>query len=58
MIELNPMTLVVESSKLALLGQGHVTASTLVCSILITAVVSVSGLLVFQRTARTFIDTV
>jgi len=56
--ELNPMTAILESFRLCLLGAGTLTAESLVMSILATAFLLLTGILVFQRTSRTFIDTV
>jgi lipopolysaccharide transport system permease protein len=56
--ELNPMTLIAEYFRLALLGQGSVTPAGCLLSLGLTLLLFLSGLFVFQRTARTFIDTV
>ena len=55
---LNPMTGIVESFRYAFLGQGSIDVPYLALSVLTTLVVLVSGVLVFSRTERTFIDTV
>jgi lipopolysaccharide transport system permease protein len=55
---LNPMSLVAESFRLCLLGKGTVTPSTVVISTAVTLVLLVSGLLIFQKVQRTFVDTV
>jgi lipopolysaccharide transport system permease protein len=54
----NPMTVIVESFRLMLLGTGTVVPRYLVYSIIMTTVLLVSGLLVFDRVEKTFVDTV
>ena len=54
---LNPMTAVVESYRYALLGKGTVEAGHIGVSALMTIVILVSGLFLFSRTERDFIDT-
>jgi lipopolysaccharide transport system permease protein len=56
--ELNPMTAILESFRICLLGIGTLTVESLVISISGTVVVLLTGMLIFQRTERTFIDTV
>lgn len=58
LIELNPMTMATEWFRLAFLGNGDITATSVGISVLVTLGWFVSGVLVFQRTARTFVDTV
>lgn len=55
---LNPMTSIVELTRVILLGVGSVTATGYVASLFITAGVLLSGIVLYQRTARTFVDTV
>lgn len=55
---LNPMASIIEAFKLVLLGSGTVTVAYYAVSILISIVVFVSGLMLFQRTERSFADTV
>ena len=55
---LNPMTGIVESYRYAFLGTGTVDPMYLALSAAVTVVVLVSGLAVFNRAERTFIDTV
>jgi lipopolysaccharide transport system permease protein len=54
----NPMTAILEAFRLCLLGTGTLTTASLVVSIAGTLLLLVSGMLIFQRTERTFIDTV
>lgn len=56
--QLNPMATVVEAFRLCLLGAGTITAASVGISMVITLVVLFSGVFIFQRTERTFIDTV
>jgi lipopolysaccharide transport system permease protein len=55
---LNPMTPVVESYRLMLLGSGTVIPQHLVLSVTLTALLLVAGLLLFGRVEKTFVDTV
>jgi len=56
--ELNPMTAILEAFRLCLLGIGTLTPESLIMSIAGTVVILLTGMLIFQRTERTFIDTV
>lgn len=55
---LNPMTGTVECYKYAFLGAGTVELRYLAVSVATTFVILLTGLIVFSRTERTFIDTV
>jgi lipopolysaccharide transport system permease protein len=55
---LNPMTSVVELTRVILLGAGSVTFAGCLASLLITAGVLLGGIVLYQRSARTFVDTV
>lgn len=55
---MNPMSGIVETYRYAFLGAGTVSSVHLGISVLTTVILLVSGLLVFSRTERTFIDTV
>jgi lipopolysaccharide transport system permease protein len=55
---LNPMTGIVESYKLAFLGVGTVNWHYLAISVGTTVVLLVTGLFIFSKTERSFIDTV
>ena len=57
-IELNPLTPVVESFRYAYLGSGTVSPSSLLYSIACTVLVLLAGLLLFNRVEATFMDTV
>lgn len=56
--ELNPMTAILESFRLCLFGVGTLTEFSLTMSLSITLLLLITGMLLFQRTERTFIDTV
>lgn len=55
---MNPMTSIVESGRYALTGQGSLDASGLLYSGIMTGLVLVSGLFIFNRVQRTFVDTI
>jgi len=54
----NPMTAVVESMRFCLLGKGTVELPVLVYSILITIILFVSGIIVYNKAEKSFVDTV
>jgi lipopolysaccharide transport system permease protein len=58
MAEINPMTAILEAFRLCLFGVGTLTVESVLMSVAGTAVLLLSGMLIFQRTERTFIDTV
>lgn len=55
---LNPMTMVVETFRFCLMGKGTFNFAFYGISFAISAIVFVIGLMLFQRAARTFVDTV
>lgn len=55
---LNPMTMVVENLKIVFLGVGVARADFTVLSIVLTTVLFIGGLLKFQVTERSFVDSV
>jgi lipopolysaccharide transport system permease protein len=55
--QINPMTAVVETMRLAFLHSGDVTIAGYGLSFGMTCVILVTGVLCYQRMARTFIDT-
>jgi lipopolysaccharide transport system permease protein len=57
-ISLNPMTGIIECFRFAFLGQGQLTFNTLGYSILFTLVALLFGILIFNKTEKTFVDTV
>jgi lipopolysaccharide transport system permease protein len=57
-VALNPVTMPVECFRYLLLGTGWINLSLLVTSIFATVVTLCSGILIFQRVERTFVDVV
>jgi lipopolysaccharide transport system permease protein len=58
LVAINPMTSIVESFRLMLLGTGTVEPLYLVCSVTFTVVILIVGLLLFGKVEKTFVDTV
>jgi lipopolysaccharide transport system permease protein len=58
LISLNPMTGFIEAFRYAFLGQGQISMNTLGYSTLFTIIVMVLGILIFNNTEKTFVDTV
>jgi lipopolysaccharide transport system permease protein len=58
LISLNPMTGIIEAFRYAFLGQGQISINTLGYSTLFTILVMVLGILIFNKTEKTFVDTV
>jgi lipopolysaccharide transport system permease protein len=58
LISLNPMTGIIEAFRYAFLGQGQISINTLGYSSLFTIIVMVLGILIFNKTEKTFVDTV
>lgn len=58
LIELNPMTGVIEAFRYGFLGKGVLTFSSLGYSIAFTLISLVLGILVFNKTEKSFVDTV
>jgi lipopolysaccharide transport system permease protein len=58
LVQLNPITHVIEGCKYAFLGQGSFTYYGLTYSITFSLVVLLLGILIFNRTERNFMDTV
>ena len=57
-IELNPMTGIIEAFRYGFLGQGVFTANTFGYSVIFTFVSLVLGVIIFNKTEKTFVDTV
>lgn len=55
---LNPMTMIIESYRIMFLGVGSLEAGHVLISVAITLLLLVSGVLIFSKTEKTFIDTV
>jgi len=58
LIELNPMTGIIEAFRYAFLGKGEFTVSSLGYSALVTLATLVIGVIIFNKTERSFVDTV
>jgi lipopolysaccharide transport system permease protein len=58
LICLNPMTGIIEAFRYTFLGQGQISINTLGYSALFTMIVMVLGILIFNKTEKTFVDTV
>lgn len=58
LIELNPMTGMIEAFRYAFLGKGEFTAGSLGYSALITVIIMFLGVVIFNRTEKNFVDTV
>jgi lipopolysaccharide transport system permease protein len=58
LIELNPMTGIIEAFRYGFLGEGLMTMSTLGYSVIVTLVSLVLGVVIFNKTEKTFVDTV
>ncbi len=57
-ISLNPMTTVLESIRLCLLGTGTVTSYGLIYTLVVTLVIALLGIVIFNRTEKNFVDTI
>jgi len=57
-IELNPMTSIIEAFRYGFFGQGEVSTWSLGYTSLVTLAVMIVGVIIFNRTEKTFIDTV
>ncbi|MEN9394983.1 MAG: hypothetical protein RL362_1204 [Bacteroidota bacterium] len=57
-IELNPMTGIIEAFRYGFLGQGVLTMSTLGYSVIVTVFSLIIGVVIFNKTEKTFVDTV
>lgn len=57
-IALNPMTGIIEAFRYAFLGQGTLNWATLGYSVTVTVVSVILGVIIFNKTEKTFVDTV
>ncbi|MBC7759202.1 MAG: ABC transporter permease [Phormidesmis sp. FL-bin-119] len=57
-LSLNPMAQIIEIARLGLLGQGYFTWFNFGYTIVITLIILISGILVFNKVEKSFIDTV
>lgn len=58
LVQYNPLAYIIELTRYMLLGIGHFSVLGLVYTIVVTIVVFFSGLLIFNKTEKNFIDTV
>lgn len=58
LIELNPMTGIIEAFRFGFLGQGELAFSSCGYSVAFTLVALVLGVIIFNKTEKTFVDTV
>jgi lipopolysaccharide transport system permease protein len=58
LIELNPMTGIIEAFRYAFLGKGYFTAWSLGYSAIFAAVITMIGIIIFNKTERSFVDTI
>jgi lipopolysaccharide transport system permease protein len=58
LVQLNPITHVIEGCKYAFLGQGSFTYYGLIYAIIFSIIVLIFGIVIFNRTERNFMDTV
>jgi lipopolysaccharide transport system permease protein len=58
LIELNPMTGIIEAFRYGFLGQGEFTMNTFGYSVVFTLISLVLGVIIFNKTEKTFVDTV
>jgi lipopolysaccharide transport system permease protein len=58
LIELNPMTGIIEAFRFGFLGQGEFTLNTFGYSVIFTLISLVLGVIIFNKTEKTFVDTV
>lgn len=58
LIELNPMTGIIEAFRYCLLGKGEFTAASIGYSAAVTVVVLFLGIIIFNKTEKNFVDTI
>jgi lipopolysaccharide transport system permease protein len=58
LIELNPMTGIIEAFRYGFLGEGVLTFGTLGYSVIVMVVSLIIGVVIFNKTEKTFVDTV
>ena len=57
-IELNPMTGIIEAFRFSFLGKGEFSISSIGYSVVITLILLFFGIVIFNKTEKTFVDTV
>lgn len=58
LIELNPMTGIIEAFRFAFLGRGEFTLASIGYSATVTILIAFVGILIFNRTEKNFVDTI
>ena len=58
LIELNPMTGIIEAFRFSFLGQGNLTPWSLGYSTIFSLIITVVGVVIFNKTERSFVDTI
>ena len=58
LVEYNPVAYIVETARYMLLGEGTVSTFGILYTVSITILVLFFGIIIFNRTEKTFIDTV
>lgn len=57
-IELNPMTGIIEAFRYAFLGKGEFSVWSISYSVLVTIIVLFIGVIIFNKTEKNFVDTI
>jgi lipopolysaccharide transport system permease protein len=57
-VELNPMTRIIEAFRYAFLGKGEFTWMTLLNSAFVTLIILIIGIVIFNKTEKNFVDTI
>lgn len=57
-IELNPMTGIIEAFRYAFLGKGEFTTWSICYSVIVTIIVLFLGIIIFNKTEKNFVDTI
>ena len=58
LVYLNPLTSVIEGLRFSILGQGSITFESFYISLLTTLLIVITGILIFNKVEKTFIDTI
>ncbi len=57
-IELNPMTAIIEAFRYAFLGRGEFSVQSLLTSVISSVLILLAGILIFNKTEKNFVDTI
>ena len=57
-VEANPMAYIIETGRFMLLGEGQISVGGMIYTVVISVVIFFTGLMIFNKTEKTFIDTV